>query len=294
MSATSLEASFAYCRSVTRSRARNFYYSFVLLRREEHDAMCALYAFMRYCDDLSDEPDLAASDARARMNQWRADLEAALEGRYGDHPVWPAFASVAVRYRIPSQYFRDMIEGVASDLEPQEFESYEDLHSYCYRVASVAGLSLIHILGFESPRALDLAEKCGVAFQLTNILRDVREDAERGRVYLPSDDLARFGLTRQDLLDGRDSEGLRRLLRFEADRARACYAQSAPLVGMVQARNRAALWALIEIYRRLLQKIERSGFEVLKGRISLSPAEKCLVIARAALGLARRAPDSLP
>jgi len=282
MTAT-LAESFQYCRRVTRNRARNFYYSFVLLRREEHDAMCALYAFMRYCDDLSDDCS-GSEQARALMERWRADLDAALEGRPGHHPVWPAFCSVVQRYGIPHRYFSEMIDGVASDLQPGEFKTFEELYGYCYQVASVAGLSVIHILGFESQAALVLAEKCGVAFQLTNILRDVREDAGRGRVYLPTQDLERFGLTRQEVLAAQDSEALRRLLGFEAARATVYFAESEPLVSLVRRRNQAALWALIEIYRRLLKKIERSNFDVLKGRISLTAWEKCRVVARAAAG----------
>jgi phytoene synthase len=280
----SLEDSFAYCRRVTRQRARNFYYSFVLLKRAEHDAMCALYTFMRYSDDLSDEPAADGETARLRMDRWRADLDAALRGQFGEHPVWPAFRSVTERYGIPHNYFREMIDGVASDLEPAEFKTFADLYRYCYKVASVAGLAVIHVLGFESPRALGLAEQCGVAFQLTNIVRDVREDGARGRVYFPAEDLDRFGVDRQDLLLGRDSPGLRQLLRFEAARAKTCYQDSAPLVELVRRPNRSSLWALIEIYRRLLERIERSDFDVLRGRMSLPAAEKCYVVARAALG----------
>jgi len=280
---TSVEESFAYCRRVTRRRARNFYYSFVLLRRAEHDAMCALYAFMRYCDDLSDECLSGPEQARRLMAEWRAGLEAALGGAPGDHPVWPAFCSVVERYRIPHDYFRDMIDGVASDLSPREFRTFEELYQYCYRVASVPGLSVIHILGFESAQAPPLAEKCGVAFQLTNILRDVREDAGRGRVYFPVEDLERFGVKRDDILAGRAGEGFRQLMRLEAERARRYYREAEPLVGLVRRRNRASLWALIEIYRRLLEKIERSGFDVMRRRVRLSAAEKCQVVASAAL-----------
>ena len=147
---------------------------------------------------------------------------------------------------------------------------------------------MVHILGFESGEALELAEKCGIAFQLTNILRDVREDAERKRLYFPAEDMARFGVSREDVFRGESGNGLRELFRFEAARARAYYEESAPLVGMVRRRNRPALWALIEIYRRLLGKIERSDFDVLRRRISLSAAEKCLVVARAAMGKGSR------
>ena len=278
----SLENSIAFCRRVTRRRARNFYYSFVLLRRAEHDAMCALYAFMRHCDDLSDDcPDTA--QARTLIERWRSGLEAALAGAPPDHPVWPAFRHVVETYGIPHDYFRDMIDGVTSDLEPREFASFQDLYRYCYQVASVAGLSVIHILGFESPRAPELAEKCGVAFQLTNILRDVSEDAARGRVYFPTEDLARFGLSRTNILQGGSDGDLLGLMRFEAARAAAYYAESSEIVGLVHPRNQAALRALIEIYRRLLVKIESSGFEVRARRVSLSAWEKALIVARAAL-----------
>ena len=150
-------------------------------RRQQRKAMCAIYAFMRYCDDLSDEPGAT----RAAIERWRSEMEAALEGRFGGHPVWPAFHHTVRRFGIPHQYFREMIDGVVSDLEPRRFETFDELYRYCYQVASVVGLTIIHIFGFDTPSALPLAEKCGVAFQLTNILRDIREDAGRGRIYLP-------------------------------------------------------------------------------------------------------------
>ncbi|MFB3777255.1 MAG: phytoene/squalene synthase family protein [Bryobacteraceae bacterium] len=281
---TGLAQSLAYSRRVARRRARNFYYSFVLLGKREHDAMCALYAFLRYCDDIADDCPTGPDKAQDLLARWRTDLEDALAGRSGSHPVWPAFLWALEQYRIPHEYFRSMIDGVESDLAPRDFRTFPELYQYCYQVASVAGLSVIHILGYDSPQALELAEKCGIAFQLTNIIRDIREDAERGRLYLPAEDLARFAVDRDDLLAGRAGEGFRALLRFEAARAMEYYRQSAPLVGMVTKRNRASLRALIEIYRRLLEKIERSGFNVWNRRIQLSAAEKCLIVARAAMG----------
>src|SRR5579862_7478684 len=176
---TAVAESYAYCRRVARTRARNFYYSFVLLSRPQRDAMCAVYAFMRYCDDLSDEPGANG----ASIDGWRRTLEQALAGRTNAHPVLPAFHDTVTRYRIPARYFREMIDGVASDLEPRSFQTFDELYRYCYQVASTAGLTTIHILGFQSPEALPLAEKCGIAFQLTNILRDLREDSDRGRIY---------------------------------------------------------------------------------------------------------------
>jgi phytoene synthase len=259
-----LERSYAYCRGVARTQARNFYYSFLLLSKPQRDAMCAVYAFMRHCDDLSD--DAGVSDPCVALATWRDELTAALNGRYGDHPCWPALHDSVIRYGIPHQYFYDMIAGVSSDLGPRDIETFDELYRYCYLVASVVGLTVIHIFGFNSPRALDLAEKCGVAFQLTNILRDVKEDQERGRVYIPREDRDRFG------------DDFRALMRFETERARRYYGESRPLIGMIHPGSRASMWALIEIYRRLLDRIEESNYDVLRRRIRLSSTEKVRIL----------------
>src|SRR5215469_3432747 len=192
-----VERSYAYCRRVAR-RAKNFYYSFLLLSGHQRKAMCAIYAFMRYCDDLSDEPGAN----RAAIERWHGEMEDALDGRFSGHPVWPAFHHTVRRFGIPHQYFREMIEGVSSDLEPRRIETFDELYRYCYQVASVVGLTTIHIFGFDTRTALPLAEKCGVAFQLTNILRDIREDAGRDRIYLPAEDLRRFAVSEEDLRAG--------------------------------------------------------------------------------------------
>jgi phytoene synthase len=272
--AVSLEQSYAHCRRVARARARNFYYSFVLLAKDRKNAMCAMYAFMRFCDDLSDESGASA----AAIERWRKELSEALAGRFSENPVWPAFYDSVQRYSVPHQYFHDMIEGVASDLEPRTIRTFDELYRYCYRVASVVGMTTIHIFGFDAPEALRLAEKCGIAFQITNILRDVREDRENGRVYLPAEDIERFGADLRTY-----DERFVELMRFEAGRARAHYEESAPLLGMVHKRSRASLWALIEIYQRLLGRIERSNFRVLEQRISLPAWEKMAIVLRAAV-----------
>jgi len=272
-----VDESYEYCRSVARKRAKNFYYSFLLLTPQQRKAMCAIYAFMRNCDDLSDE----AGASRERIEDWRAELEQALEGRFSGHPVWPAFHHTVRRFGIPHQYFREMIDGVLSDLEPRRTETFEELRGYCYQVASVVGLTAIHIFGFDTRSALPLAEKCGVAFQLTNILRDIREDAERGRVYLPAEDLVRFGVATEDLRIGRRTPELRELLRFEAARARAFYNESLPLLDLIHPRSRRSLWALIAIYSRLLERIEARDYDVFTRRVRLSPVEKSWIVARA-------------
>ena len=270
----SLESSYAFCRHIARTRARNFYYSFLLLSREQKDSMCAIYAFMRYCDDISE----GQGASREAIERWRSDLERALAGEHPENALWPAFQDTVQRYRIPHKYFHEMIDGVSSDLEPREIQTFDELYHYCYQVASVVGLTIIHIFGFDSQEALMLAEKCGIAFQLTNILRDVREDTANARVYIPAEDIRRFGAD----LAKRD-ENFIRLMRFEADRARAYYDESHPLIGMVHEESRASLWALIEIYRRLLERIERSNFDVLHRRIRVPTWEKLIILVRAKL-----------
>jgi phytoene synthase len=280
-----IAASYEYCRRVARSRARNFYYSFVLLSPPQRKAMCAVYAFMRRADDLSDEPGAT----RESIESWGAAMEAALDGRFDGHPLWPAFRHTVSRFGIPREYFREMIAGVLSDLEPRRVEVFDDLYRYCYQVASVVGLTAVHIFGFDTPSALPLAEKCGVAFQLTNILRDVAEDAARGRVYLPAEDLRRFGVTERDLVAGKLTGPFIELMRFETARARAYYEESRPLLDLVHPRSRPSLWALVAIYSRLLERIESSGYDVLARRVRLPAAEKCWIVVRALAGRAAAA-----
>jgi phytoene synthase len=270
----SLVESYAFCRDIAKSRARNFYYSFVLLSHEQKNAMCAMYAFMRFCDDLSDEEGANLRE----IQRWQTELDDALAGHFSGHPVWPAFYDAVRRYQIPHRYFHEMIAGVSSDLQPRKIETFDQLSRYCYQVAGVVGLTTIHIFGFDSPDALPLAEKCGLAFQLTNILRDVREDADHGRVYIPAEDLGRFGADLQ-----RHNANFVRLMRFEAQRAHDYYQQSQPLIDLIHKRSRPSLWALIQIYRRLLDRIEHSNFDVLERRISLPAWEKLSIVARAAV-----------
>jgi phytoene synthase len=281
--------SYSFCEAVARREAKNFYYSFLLLDAARRRAMCAIYAFMRYCDDLSDSEAISgAAQKAAAIARWRGDLEAAFEGRTPEHPLWPAFIDAVARYRIPHRYFFEMIDGVSSDLEPRCVHTFEDLYDYCYHVASVVGLTIVHIFGFRagfySPEALKLAEKCGIAFQLTNILRDVREDAENQRVYLPDEDLERFHVTADDLRGPQIAPRLKELLAFEAGRARQYYRESAPLVGMIDPASRASLRALIGIYSRLLERIVESGFDVLTHRIRVPTWEKVGILVRSRWG----------
>lgn len=274
--------SYQYCRRVARQRAKNFYYSFLLLDKHQHDAMCAIYTFMRICDDLSDDP--AQTDPlkiRRSIAEWRLDTNHALRGEFNDQPLWPAFYDAVKRYKIPHRYFHEMIDGITSDLDPRAVQNFDELYRYCYQVASVVGLTIIHIFGFESVAALILAEKCGIAFQLTNILRDVREDATSGRVYLPLDELAQFGVTKGQLEHGAEDDRFRAFMRFQAERARRYYEESAPLAGLIHQRSRPSLWALRAIYQRLLDRIEDSNYAVLSHRINVPTRTKMALLLRA-------------
>ncbi|MBL0160323.1 MAG: phytoene/squalene synthase family protein [Bryobacterales bacterium] len=274
---TELAASYEYSVAVARARAKNFYYSFLVLPEQKRLAMCAVYAFMRECDDLSDE----AGATRERLAEWRGQLDAALAGRMGTHKVWPAFVDVMRRYEIPARYAHEMIDGVSSDLDPRHVETFDDLYRYCYLVASVVGLTTIHIFGFKDQRAPLLAERCGIAFQLTNIIRDAGEDARNGRLYLQAEKMRRFDVTTEALSCGETTDAVRQLLALEGQRARAYYDEARPLIGMMDEDSRPALWALMEIYSRLLRRIEGRGYDVLPGKIRLSSAEKSGVLARA-------------
>lgn len=287
MRSADLHASYTHCERISRSRAKNFYYAFLLLPKAKREAMCAVYAFMRYCDDLSDDLNDGTGKAAAAIDRWEADLRRALSGDLPAQQGWPAFADTVERYRIPHEYFFDMIRGVRSDLEPRRVVTFEDLYEYCYRVASVVGLTVIHILGFQGASALELAEKCGIAFQLTNILRDVREDAMNDRVYLPEEDLERFGVSQEDLRSATASEAFRALMQFEAARAWEFYRESFPVVALTARSGRACMSALIGIYSNLLGAIELAHFDVLSRRISLSAGAKLWILVKSLLGVQR-------
>jgi 15-cis-phytoene synthase len=278
-----IEQSYRFCRNVARSRAKNFYYSFLLLEKPRRDAMCAIYAFMRECDDLSDDPSADRAGLPERLATWRMELNRALHGHFDNNPLWPAFHDTVQRYGIPHRFFHEMIDGIASDLEPREVRTFDELYRYCYQVASVVGLTVIHIFGFDSVKALLLAEKCGIAFQLTNILRDVREDAWLGRVYLPLEDLERFGVPVEQLKTGKEDQRFRDLMRFEAARAHAYYDESAPLLELIHRQSRRSLWALRAIYLRLLARIEKANYAVLERRVSVPARTKIGLLLRAFL-----------
>lgn len=277
----SVADSYQYCVHLSRTRAKNFYYSFLCLPPHKRLAMCAIYAFMRCSDDISDDEANAATDRAAQMTQWRNAFQRAMAGDYGDSRVWPAFHDTVRRFNIPERYFLELIDGTVMDLEPRRYERWADTYDYCYHVASVVGLVCIHVWGFSDPRALELAEANGIAFQLTNILRDLREDAQMGRVYLPQEDLRRFSYAEADLAAGTQNDAFRSLMRFEVDRAREYYDRAAPLTDLLDADSRPCYEAMRAIYGGILQQIVAANFEVLTHRARVPTWRKIRIAATA-------------
>lgn len=277
-----LSDSYTYCRSVARRCARNFYYGFAVLPREKRDAICAVYAFMRYCDDIADDPAFA-SDRQRLLAEWRSSLDRAASGDCSGNRILPAFSDALARFHIPAAYFHELIDGAARDLEEGDYETFDELYDYCYKVASVVGLVCIHIFGFDAPIAKTYAEYIGIAFQLTNILRDLGEDASMGRVYLPVEDLWAFRYDADELASGLVDDRFKRLMGFEVARARDFYRAGAPLVGFVHGSGRPCLRAMMDIYSGILDRIEQHGYDVFHNRASLSTGRKVAIAARALL-----------
>ncbi|HYG98984.1 MAG TPA: phytoene/squalene synthase family protein [Terriglobales bacterium] len=296
-----LRAAYAVCRSIARSAAKNFYYGFLALPRYKRNALCAVYAFMRQADDISDDPTLPIEERRVRLAELSERMHRVVNGQPTDDPVLLALADTSRRYNIPVELLDQLVHGTAMDLdeaippviEPRPLNApppavlyltFDALYGYCYHVASVVGLACIHIFGYKDPAAERYAEQTGIAFQLTNIIRDVKEDALMGRVYLPQEDLQRFGISDVEFLNP-DPVRLRPLLEFEAQRARDYYQSAQRLLPLIDEDSQPALWTLVEIYRRLLEKIAANEYNVFGDKIRLTTREKLSILAR---GLWRR------
>jgi squalene synthase HpnC len=292
--------SYSHCHDIARGAHSNFYYAFFLLPKPKRDALAALYAFMRLIDDVSDEGHDIAAKQRG-LAKWRAEFDEAVTGLdqcfdgtsvlplpglapRGAAKVLPALVDTIQRYKMPARYLHDLISGAEMDLTVQSYPTFDRLREYCYRVASTVGLTCTHVFGFSDARALDLAEKVGLAFQLTNIIRDVHEDYQLGRVYLPEEDLARYGVSPEDFGRSEATLGVRELLRFEAERAWQLYEEGSALLNLIDADSRDALWLLVHTYSALLGRIEALDFAVFGDKIRLSKAEKMMFIAKARFG----------
>lgn len=268
-----LDAAYDYCQEVTRREAKNFYYGFMLLPKGQRRAIYSAYAFARECDDIADS-GVPPAEASKQLAAYRRDLAACLAG-HPDGPVFEALHRTVEKYSVPHQHLFDLISGVEMDLVKSRYETFDDLKAYCYHVASVVGLISIEIFGYDGgEEARGFAADLGIALQLTNILRDIAEDAERGRVYLPLDELEWFGYGEDDLLAGRATPEFRRLIAFQADRARHYYAQGRRLLPYLPARARACVGVMASIYNTILDDIERDPGVVFRRRLSLSAPQK--------------------
>jgi phytoene synthase len=292
-----LAMAYSVCSGIARSSARNFYYAFLVLPKPKREALCAVYAFMRRCDDLSDDPSLPPRERRARLEAWLDAFHHAQAGESTDDAILLALTDSQRRYQIPGELLDQLAFGTLMDVPdsapegPSEIESgssslvvqyrsFKDLYLYCYHVASVVGLVCIKIFGYRDANAEHLAERCGIAFQLTNIIRDVKEDAGMGRVYIPLEDLQKFELMPSDLQGTPDRARLRSLLAMEADRAREFYKSGHELIPLVSEDSQPALWVLVTIYQRLLEKIAQKQYDVFAGRVRLSTRVKLSVLVK--------------
>ena len=283
-----LDAAYAVCRAIARREAKNFYYAFVALPRPKRNAICAIYAFMRQADDLADDEAMPIEERRIRLDAWTAAWKATCAGGPTVDPVFVAVRDATARYRIPAVLLNELIAGVTMDVDaaksgaPDTYATFNELYRYCYLVASVVGLVCIRIFGYSDPRAEKLAEETGVAFQLTNILRDVEEDAERKRVYLPLEDLAAHGVGFESVLLHKKGAGLaeneRAILREIGRRAERYYASAQELMPLIDKESRPALWVLVAIYHALLKRIEAADFDVYSRRISVPAATKISIL----------------
>ncbi|MGA6985946.1 MAG: phytoene/squalene synthase family protein [Terriglobales bacterium] len=294
--ASQLEMAYSVCRHIARSAAKNFYYGIVILPRRKRNALSAVYAFMRRCDDIADDNTLSPDDRHNRLAEWLDKAHRAMAALPTDDPVLLALTDAQRNYQIPIGLLDQLAFGTATDFgsgQPEfstgtpplaRFQTFEELRQYCYGVASVVGLVCIRIFGYRDPAAEPLAERCGLAFQLTNIIRDVKEDAAMGRVYFPQEDLAQFGLAAADLATPQvDVARVRPLLAMEADRARDFYCAGEELIPLINEDSQPALWVLITIYRRLLEKIASNQYDVFGERVRLTVREKLTVLGKGIL-----------
>jgi len=293
-----LRTAYGICRHTARSAAKNFYYGFLVLPRRKRDAISAVYAFMRHADDISDDPRLPAEQKRERLEGWLSALHRVVAGEHTDDPVLMALADAQRKFEIPVDLLEKLVYGTAMDCYQSSvvglqssgdaprvlYRTFDELYNYCYHVASVVGLVCIKIFGYRDAQAEKLAEHLGVAFQLTNIIRDVKEDAAMGRIYLPAQDLQLYGVSMNAIAEG-NAAALKPVLELEAQRAREFYADGDKLLPLIEHESQPALWTLMTIYRRLLEKIASRNYDVLNERARLTTAEKTKILAQ---GLWRR------
>jgi phytoene synthase len=290
-----IEDSYLICRAIAKREAKNFYYAFIALPPARRNAICAIYAFMRKADDLSDDESIPREERRRLLQEWLSQWHSARNGAATSDPVFVAVRDASICFQIPFALLDELVAGTTMDLEkdvsqfPDTYANFAELYRYCYLVASVVGLVCIRIFGYSDPRAEKLAEETGIAFQLTNILRDVQEDAQRNRIYLPLEDLGKYWITVDQLIHRKQAgiTGEERVLLEEiANRAENYYQSARKLLPLIDPESRPALWVLITIYHQLLKRIEKADYDVFSERASVPKLQKIAILT---LGMSKMA-----
>ena len=289
--ANELELAYDHCQRIAKEQAKNFYYAFRTLPSRKRRAIYAVYAFCRLCDDIADG-ELPDAEKQRRLALTRQQLWQTENAQDGG-PVFVALRDAVESFSIPHRYFEEVVEGVEMDLTNARYLSFDDLRVYCNKVASVVGLICLEIFGYDDPRAREYATDLGIAMQLTNILRDIKEDAERNRIYLPAEELEEYGYTEAELFDGLVNDAFRQLMTSQCDRARRYFDSGERLIRLLPSDSRACLAVLHGVYSAILERIEDSGFNVFECRIGLSRPEKLFLMAKLWAGIVMPALPSL-
>lgn len=278
----SLAHAYQYCRRITQEHAKTFFFALQFLPRDKHTAICAVYAFCRYADDIVDEAPAGSKReaVAAAVDRWRSDIQAVYAGRRVDHPIMLAWADMLQRFPVREEHALELIDGVTMDLRQNRYATYDDLRTYCYKVASVVGLMTIEIFGYRDPHTDRFAEKLGLAMQLTNIIRDVGEDAAKGRIYLPLEDLEQFGYSENDLLERKLNANFIRLLKFQIERARDAYVDAFMHIHLLNHDSQMCVKLMGAIYSEILTVVERNRYNVFDKRAFVSYFQKLLKVPR--------------
>ncbi len=277
-----ISASYRICETISKRNARNFYYAFSLLPKDKKRAICAVYSYLRACDDISDSeiPPHLKLEYLEKLRRLLHERKYAIESK----SIMAAFFDAVDRFNIPTYLFHELIDGTEMDILISRYETFDELQEYCFKVAGVVGLICLYIFGYKHDSAFFCAEKCGIAFQLTNILRDIGEDTGRERIYIPTEDLEKYNYSEIDVYNHIYDDRFCELMRFEVDRTRNFYKIGSPLIGMINSSSKSALAAMIGIYSSVLNKIEALNYNVYNTRASLGTSEKLAVAAKAIIG----------
>ena len=272
-------AAFAYARKITAHYSKSFYFSAQMLPSEQRWATFALYGFCRHCDNLIDTPrQRTETEILREIQHLTEELQIAYNTGESQDPIIRAFILVAKAYGIPIAYPLDLLNGVAMDVQQARYETFDELSLFCYRVAAVVGLMMTSVLGYKDERAFGYAKQLGIAMQLTNILRDVKEDKEMGRIYIPQTELAQFGVTAQDILNEKMTPELRALMKFQVERADQYYTEAIPGISLLKTESQYAIYSAARIYRGILRKIEECDYNPFLSRVFVPSTQKIKIL----------------